>query len=141
MKEKVTPQNDPVSWPPTLGATIRLHWTEMPQMGTINDMSWAAGAIADPKPTGKWWGPWMAWVAAFGKQIASDGEWDYDRSAKSLSLWVPFTVDGLALKHLLMGLHGFDFPPVHGSSGSGRLFPPFRIPTTNPWPFLSWQVP
>jgi hypothetical protein len=131
---------NPLSSVPSLGASIRVFCSEAPAMGGVVDMSWDPSALAAPKPTGKWWGPWFVWIAAGGKTPAGDGEWEYDRSQRHLSLWIPWTAGGVSARNLIVGLDGFDFPPRFGSNGSGRLFPPMPIPSTNPWPFLSWRV-
>jgi len=125
---------------PTLGTSIRVSCAEAPAMGGLVDLSWDPPALANPTPTGKWWGPWIAWIGWSGKIPASAGEWEYDRGRRNLSLWVPWSAAGVSSRTLVVSLDGIDFPPRLGSSGSGRLYPPLRIPSTNPWPFLSWRV-
>src|SRR5262249_53492496 len=114
---------EPVMADLAFGVTVRVNWTSSPQIGGLLDSSWEASALAVAPPKGKWWGPW---IALAGKP-ATEGESEYDRTRKELVLWVPFQVEGITARFLLMGLNAFDVPPPHGSGGSGNLYPAVRL--------------
>jgi hypothetical protein len=120
------------------GVTIRVNWTSSPQIGGIVDAAWEADALPAPEPKGNWWGPW---IALAGKP-ATEGESVYSRGRKELWLWVPFPVEGLTARYLLMILREFAFPPQSGSgaTGPGSVYPDFQLPSSKNTIDITWTV-
>lgn len=115
------------------GATLRLtpNWI----VDTLFvDIVWDTTALSNLLPQGPWWGR-LALLAGTG---SNEDQWDWDRSAGRLLLWVQVMPQFPAARRLVGVLDQFTFPPVNGAKGTGSPAG-FLPPTTQPLAF-NWQV-
>lgn len=98
------------------------------------DIQWDPTALSNPVPQGPWGGR-LALLAGTGSY---DGQWDWDKPARKLLMWVPVSQTPL-YRRLTGVLDQFTFPPANGAKGTGRPGPLFFPPTTQPLGF-DWEV-